>query len=464
MAAAARILELNAQAQAKKKELETLLAVSQTEKRPLNAEEVTASDKIQAELKAIGATIAAEQVAGSPAPVFTGGAPVAEKDVEKRGFKNHQELLLAVIENAGARSASEVTDDRLKSLAVADEKTKGAPDGVAFALPFGFGPKAAAGSDEHGIYDNRYGGFAVSAVKGAPRPLIGFEGDPTAGRTENIPMQASSVEMDAVVDKDHTSSVAGGLTFTRRAETVALTSSRQEMEKITLKATSLWGLAYITNELLADSPASFVARISNGFGAQYAAHKFNEKLRGSGVGAPLGILTALYNATASLSLGPTISVAKESGQAADSFDYRNVINMRSRCWGYGNAIWLANHDCYPKLAPLAIPVGVGGQLIYQQSLVEDRPDMLLGRPIFYTEYANTVGDQGDLILGNWSQFMEGIYQPLQSAESIHVRFLNNEQTIRFSERSAGAPSWKCPLTPNKSATTLSPFVVLAARA
>lgn len=459
MAAAARILELNAQAKAKKEALEALLATSQTEKRPLNAEEITASSKIQADLEAIAATIKAEQVAGSPAPVFTGGAPVAEKDTDKRGFANHQELLLAVIENAGARSASEVTDDRLKGLAVADD-SKGAPNGVAFALPFGFGPKAAVGSDEHGEYDNRYGGFAISAVKGAPRPVIGFEGDPTAGRTENIPMAASTVEMDAIVDKNHQTSVSGGLTFTRRAETTTLASTRQEMEKITLKATSLWGLAFITEELLADSPVSFVARISNGFGAQYSAHKFNEKLRGTGVGAPLGVLTAL----ASANLGPTISIAKETGQAADSFDYRNVINMRSRAWGYGNAVWLANHDCYPKLAPLAIPVGVGGQLIYQQSLVEDRPDMLLGRPIFYTEYANTVGDQGDLILGNWSQFMEGLYQPIQSAESIHVRFLNNERAIRFSERSAGAPSWKCALTPNKSSATLSPFVVLDARA
>jgi len=458
MAAAARILELNAQAKAKKDELDALIAPSRAEKRSLNAEEVKTAEGIQKDLSLVAATLAAEQVAGASAPVFTGGAPVAEKDVEKRGFKNHQELLLAVIENAGARSASEVTDDRLKSLAIADD-SKGAPNGVAFALPFGFGPRATVGSDEHGEYDNRYGGFAVSAVKGAPRPIIGFEGDPTAGRTENIPMQAPTVEMDALVDKNHTSSVAGGLTLTRRAEAVALSSSRQEMEKITLKATSLWGLAFITEELLADSPASFVARVSNGFGAQFSAHKFNEKLRGTGVGAPLGVLTAL----ASSSLGPTISIAKETGQAADTFDYRNVIKMRSRCHGYGNAIWIANHDCYPQLAVLSIPVGVGGQLVYQQSLSEDRPDMLLGRPIFYSEYANTVGDQGDLILGNWSAYMEGIYQPIQSAESIHVRFLNNERAIRFSERSAGAPSWKSALTPNKSAQTLSPFVVLDAR-
>jgi predicted phage gp36 major capsid-like protein len=63
---------------------------------------------------------------------------------------------------------------------------------------------------------------------------------------------------------------------------------------------------------------------------------------------------------------------------------------------------------------------VAGQLIYQQSMQEDRPDMLLGRPIFYSEYPSTVGTQGDLMLVNASQFLEGLYQPLQSAESIHV--------------------------------------------
>ena len=460
MAAAARLIELATQEKAKLEAHAAILAPAAKEKRPLSPEERTSADTIEAEIDAIRATVRAEKLqSDGPKAVITGGALVAEKDAEKRGFANHQEMILSVIENAGARSASEVTDDRLKGLAVADE-SKGAPNGVAFALPFAFGPRATVGSDEHGEYDNRYGGFAVSAVKGAPRPIIGFEGDPTAGRCENIPMQAPTVEMDAVVDKSHATSVSGGLTFTRRAEAVTLTSTRQEMEKITLKATSLWGLAFITEELMADSPTSFAARIATGFGAQYQAHKFNEKLRGTGVGAPLGVLTAL----AASSLGPTISIAKETGQAAATIDYRNVLKARARCWGYSNAIWIANHDCFPQLAVMAIPVGVAGQLVYQQSLVEDRPDMLLGRPIFYSEYAATVGTQGDLILGNWSQYMDGIYQPLQSAESIHVRFLNNERALRFSERSAGAPSWKSALTPNKSTSTLSPFVVIDARA
>ena len=35
----------------------------------------------------------------------------------------------------------------------------------------------------------------------------------------------------------------------------------------------------------------------------------------------------------------------------------------------------------------------------------DVPDTLLGRPIFFTEYAKTLGDEGDLILAVWSQYL-----------------------------------------------------------
>lgn len=460
MAAAARILELNAQAKAKKEALEALLATSQTEKRPLNAEEITASSKIQADLEAIAATIKAEQVAGSPAPVFTGGAPVAEKDTKTRGFNNAQEMLLAVVDNAAARDRSEVSDDRLKMLAVADEGDKSRSGGLAFMLPVGFGPQATVGSDEHGEYDNRYGGFSVEAVKGAERPMIGFDGDPSEGLCEVVPMDAPLVKLDASVDKDHSTSVAGGLTVSRRAEASTMSSSRTAMEQLEFKASPTYGLAYATEELLEDSPRSYIARITNGFGLAFRAFKFNEKLRGAGGNARLGILTSL----ASTSLGPTISIAKETNQAADTINSENVLKMRSRAWGYSNCIWIANSDCYIQLAKLQIATGVGAQLVYQPSLAPDRPDMLLGRPIFYNEYASTVGDQGDLILANFSQYGEGEYRPLQSAESIHVRFVNHERTMKFWKRDCGQPFWRTALTPAKSSSTLSPFVVLDARA
>jgi hypothetical protein len=380
------------------------------------------------------------------------GDPNALKD-PKKGFRSARDCLTTIL--AASRSGRE--DERLKMLAQDDDD-----EGRSYLLPVAFTPRflATVGSDEHGEYDDRYGGFSVVATRLAPRPLIGFEGDPSIGRTELVPMASPTVEMEAATDKDHSSSVSAGLTVARRAEAAAIAASRQTREMLTMKAASLFGLAYATEEILADSPVSFIARLEQGFDQQFAAHMLTEKLRGKGGDQYLGILTALASAT----LGPTLTIAKETGQTAASIVYNNAIKMRARCWGYSNAIWLANHDCYPQLAILAVPVGVGGQLVYQQSINEDRPDMLLGRPIFYTEYASTAGTVGDLILSNWSQFLEGLYQPLQSAESIHVRFVNHERAIKFWLRNAGQPSWRVPLTPNQSTATLSPFVVLATRA
>lgn len=391
-------------------------------------------------------------------PVVAVGAPNADKD-PRRGFRDHKDFLLAAMDNAGARDRSQVGDERLRPLALAGDA--GAPknvgEGMTFVLPRAFTPRglmAAAGSDEQGTYDLRYGGAGIMPSLLPQLLQLGFEGDPTAGRTQAVPMATPQVKMLARVDKDHSSSVSGGFTVTRRPETAAITASRASLEEIMLSASGLFGLAYATEELLTDSPISFVAVIDAGFRDQYMHHLLGEKLRGDGGAEFTGVINAPC----------TVSVAKESGQAADTIVADNVAKMRARCWGYGNAIWLANHDTYPQLYKLSVAVGVGGAPIYQPSLQEDRPDMLLGRPIFYTEYASTVGDVGDLILGNWSQFLEGTYQPLQSAESVHVRFVNHERTFKFWMRNAGAPWWRSALTPNKGANTLSPFVTLAARA
>jgi HK97 family phage major capsid protein len=273
-------------------------------------------------------------------------------------------------------------------------------------------------------------------------------------------MASPSVEFVARVDKDHSTSVSGGFTVSRRAETVAQSVTRTAFEMVSLKASSLFGWGAATEELLTDSPISFVSIIDAGFRTQFPAHILNEKLRGKGGAEMLGILTAL----AASSLGPTISIAKETNQSADTINATNVIKMAARCWGFGNSIWIANHDSRPQLSVLSIAVGTSGVLIYQPSSQMGFPDLLLGRPIYYSEFASTVGDTGDIILANWSQYLEGLYQPLQSAESVHVRFLNHERVFKLWLRNCGSPWWKSALTPAKSSATLSPFVILAERA
>lgn len=383
------------------------------------------------------------------------GGPRADLDPQ-RGFTSHVDFFLACIDNEGIRDRADVADERLRPLALVDDNDKKSRGELAYLMPRAFNTgaiRAAAGSDEQGAYANPFGGFLVPESTLPGLLTVPFEGDPTIGRTQAIPMATPTVKIPARTDKDHSTSVSGGFTVTRRPETVDFTSSRMTVEQVLLQASSLVGLAFATEEILTDSAISFAALIDSGFRDQFMSHILNEKIRGNGPGEYEGILNAACK----------IAITKETSQPADTIVYDNVLKMRARCWGYGNAIWLANHDCIPQLAKMSLAVGTGGAPVYIPGTFGGQPDTLLGRPIFYSEYPGTVGDAGDIILWNPTQYLEGVYQPLQSAESVHVRFVAHERAFKLWLRNAGASWWRTALTP-KNGSTLSPIITLAARA
>ena len=409
--------------------------------RDFTEEETAALEANETELKALSAKVEREErllvhqasMSAVSQPADHGAAGEgsthitvrdAAQDDPNKGFRNERDFLLSVF-NAGQNGRVE---DRLR-------------------------PLAAAGSDEGGTYSDPYGGFLMPEGLTPSMLSMGVEEDPIGSRTTKIPMAVPTINLPARVDKDHSSSVSGGLTVTRRAETQTQSASRQQFELVSLQATSLFGLSYQTEELINDSPISIVALLQAGFSDEFSSKLIDERLNGTGVGEFLGIMNSPC----------LVSVSKETGQAADTIVYQNIVKMRSRCWRYGQAVWLYNQDALPTLMNLVMPVGTSGVPMWQDSAREGEPDRILGRPAIASEYCKTVGDKGDLILGVWSQYMEGTYEPLQSAESIHVRFVNHERTFKFWMRNAGAPWWKSALTPKNSTNTLSPFVALNAR-
>ena len=455
---AARIHELRTQRAALAKEANTALekvrAAAKSEDRTLTAEERAADDAYNTRLAVLDEDITLEETKLNrermiaAAPSVSVGAPRVEHD-PKRGFADHIEFFTSVMTTPDARAAADIPDERLRTLAVPDERGQ-----LAFMLPRGFGLRATVGSDEQGEYSDTYGGFAVPKTRAPGFLQVGFEGDPTAGLTQNVPMASPSVEIMARTDKDHSSSVSGGFTVARRSETQAFSASRMELEMVELKATSLVGAAYATEEILADSPQSFAALIDAGFRTQMGAHILNEKLRGLGGAQYSGVLGAPCE----------VHITKETNQAADTINYDNILKMRARCWGYGQAVWIANHDTLPQLAKMSLAVGTGGSAVFVPGQFGSTPDVILGRPILFSEYAATLGDYGDIMLVNWSQYLEGTYQPIQSAESIHVRFLYHERTFKLWTRNCGAPWWRSALTVAKGSNSLSPIVSLNERA
>lgn len=311
-------------------------------------------------------------------------------------------------------------------------------------------PMAAAGADEQLVSNDAYGGFTVPDEFKPELLKINPEDDPLGARTTKITMQSPVVRIPARVDEDHSSSVSGGLRVYRTAETDTSSSSRMKFREVKLEANTLMGHAFITDHLLQDSPMSFVDIVRQGFADEIVSQLIDERLTGTGTGEYLGVRTS----------AALVSVAKEGSQTADTIQIENIYKMRSRTWGYKDAVWFANHDTMPQL--LALNDGTNN--IWFPSAREDTPDMLLGRPIFFHEAAETIGDQGDIHCLNMTQYLEGTLLSPQLAQSAHVRFLNNEQTLKIWTRNAGTPWWSAALTPKNSSNTLSPFVTLAARA
>lgn len=424
-----------------------LLELADAEDRDLTVEETATLETNEVELKELQTKIEREEslahhLTESPLAGFEAG-PIPAKitnpkpsfeDDPKKGFKTAQEFFTTVIQ---ATLGDGLVDDRLKLLG-------GRVNGF----------QATAGSDEAGTYADPYGGFLVP-VGFLPSLLTrGSDADPTAGRTTAIPMATPRVDIPSRTDTDHSSSVSGGLITYRRAETEAVSATRMTLEQVSLVAHPLMGLTYTTEELLTDSAISFVALLEAGFRDEFASRIIKEKISGTGVGSMEGVLN-----TPAL-----VSITAETGQDADTIVYENVVNMRARCWRYSDAIWLYNHDALPQLMQMVQVIGSSGVPVWQTSAREGEPDLLFGRPAYANEYMKTLGDAGDILLGNWSQYLEGSYQPLQSAESMHVRFAENERTFRFTMRNDGRCWWRAALTPAVSSTTLSPFVVITARA
>jgi HK97 family phage major capsid protein len=162
-----------------------------------------------------------------------------------------------------------------------------------------------------------------------------------------------------------------------------------------------------------------------------------------------------------------VTVPKEAGQGADTVVSENISKMWARMWAKSraNAVWFINQDVEPQLDAMGVTVGLGGIPTYMPpgGLADAPYGRLKGRPVVIVEQASTVGDTGDILLADLSQYLLIDKGGVQAATSIHVQFVTDETAFRFVYRVDGEPVWNAPLTPFKGSNTLSPFVALAAR-
>ena len=251
---------------------------------------------------------------------------------------------------------------------------------------------------------------------------------------------------------------SGGILAYWEGEGQQLTQSKLSLEKELVPLNKLTVLVPVTEEALEDAPAlgSYLRR--------KAPQKMNFKVdlaivQGTGVGQPTGILNA----------GCLVSVAKESGQTADTLKFENVVKMWSRCYAKSrlSAVWLINQDIEPQLMTMEF-TGTNSSVpayLPANGLSGSPYGTLMGRPVIPHEACETLGDKGDILLVNLQDYLLGRkIGGIRAETSIHLWFDYDVTAFKFVLRIGGRPWWASTASPRDGSNTLSPFITLDERA
>jgi HK97 family phage major capsid protein len=89
---------------------------------------------------------------------------------------------------------------------------------------------------------------------------------------------------------------------------------------------------------------------------------------------------------------------------------------------------------------------------------------LYGRPVIPVQACPTVGDEGDIILADLTQYLSVVRTGgIKTDVSMHLYFDYGQQAFRFVFRMHGQPWWNAAITPENGSNNLSCFVTIAAR-
>lgn len=189
-------------------------------------------------------------------------------------------------------------------------------------------------------------------------------------------------------------------------------------------------------------------------------YKINDAIfNGTGAGMPLGINNS----------GALVIVAKESGQAADTIVFMNIVKMwsRMRAKDRKTAVWYINQDIEPQLFNMSFEGSSSSVPAYMPAngLAGQPYGTLFGRPVIPIENAQTLGDQGDIILANMKQYLTGQkVGGMRTDVSMHLWFDYDTLAYKFINRIAGQPWLSAPIAAANGSNTYSPFITLAERA
>jgi HK97 family phage major capsid protein len=125
------------------------------------------------------------------------------------------------------------------------------------------------------------------------------------------------------------------------------------------------------------------------------------------------------------------------------------------------AVWVASSTTLPQLLTLSVDVGTAGALM---PAVKESNGIftLLGMPLLFTEKLPTLGNKGDLVLVNFSNYAIGLRTEVVLEKSNAPGWSRDVTSYRIILRADSMGLWNKPQTP-KNGDSRSWAVALAAR-
>lgn len=422
------------------KEQKDIFESVEREGRELTAEEKTRDDAIAARLGSLADDIAREErrrehertVEARP----IGGVNASSLDAiegerdEHHPFKTLGEQLGAVVQAAQAPAYADPRLEKYNQLRAATGMHEGSLDAGGAFVQTEFGMN---------LMERTYATGQVLA------------------RIPDQPIGPNANAYSALLIKETsraTGSRYGGLRVYRTGEGATITPSRPEFDRKEFRPYELAALCYLTNTMMQDA-VQVEGHVNRLFPLESAFVMENELFNGTGTGQSLGLLNA----------PATVSIAKETGQAAATILYANLVKMWAQLWSgsENGAVWYANKNIFSQLMQLSQPAGAGALPAKGIEFVNGKFN-IFGAPVVFVEYAQTLGTTGDIYLADFGQYLGVRKGGLEYATSIHVAFVTNETALRFTWRFAAEPLWRSSLTPLNGSVNFSPFVKLDTRA
>jgi HK97 family phage major capsid protein len=248
-----------------------------------------------------------------------------------------------------------------------------------------------------------------------------------------------------------------GLTAYWDDELDQLTESKMDYQKASLEVGRMTVATSASNEELRDFPKLRAMFNKEAPRAMNKKH-LNANLTGDGVAKPNAYLTG----------GHVIDIAKDAGQTADTISETNVIGQYARFMNGAGSFVLANHNTLPQIMQLSL----NGDSIWtprNEGFKVSPGGSLLGIPIVLNDYAETLGDAGDLVFVNPRGYKGlRLVGGIKSAMSEHIYFDRHASMFIWLQWVGGEAIFENPYDPanstGKQGSTRSHVVRIAARA